>query len=97
MHSMTRLPLQVVLMDAGSVESVLALPYLPVWRKVLSPQRPPALLRQVVADVRAKAGSDLPPGAALCFRGARCLGGGVTVACMWCLAGQGSIYCTAPN
>lgn len=59
-------------MDAGSVESVLAPPYLPIWRKVLAPQRPPVLLRHLVADMRAKAGGELPPGAALCFRGAPC-------------------------
>lgn len=63
-------------MDAGTVESVLARPYLPVWRTVFSPQRPPALLRQIVADARARIGADLPAGAALCFRGALRFGDG---------------------
>ncbi|KAI7846156.1 hypothetical protein COHA_000326 [Chlorella ohadii] len=61
---------QVVVMDGGSVESVLALPYRPVWLKVLSPQRRPVLLRQLVAETRARYGADLPPSAALCFRDA---------------------------
>lgn len=71
-------------MDAGTVESVLALPYLPVWRKVFSPQRPPVLLRQMVADMRTKAGGELPPGAALCFRGAPCHDAGPTPVGMYC-------------
>ncbi|PRW61307.1 EGF domain-specific O-linked N-acetylglucosamine transferase isoform A [Chlorella sorokiniana] len=61
---------QVVVMDGGTVASVLGPPYLPVWRKVFSPLRPPVLLRQMVAEARARAGGNLPPQAALCFRDA---------------------------
>ncbi len=75
-------------MDGGSVESVLALPYRPVWLKVLSPQRRPVLLRQLVAETRARYGADLPPSAALCFRGGCCSAAGWFVVALWGRHGQ---------
>ena len=58
------------MLDALTENDVLGPTYLPVWRKVFSPQHPLITLRRMVAKVVAQAGgSSLPPHAALCFRG----------------------------
>lgn len=58
------------MVDAVTERNVLGPTYLPVWRKVFSPQHPPVTLRGMVAKVLTQAGSSsLPPHAALCFRG----------------------------
>lgn len=57
------------MLDALTENDVLGPTYLPVWRKVFSPQHPLITLRRMVAKVLAQAGSSLPPRAALCFRG----------------------------
>lgn len=61
--------LQVVVLDQATPESVLGPTYLAVWQKVFSPQHPPILLRDLVAESKAQHGGSLPPGAALCMKG----------------------------
>ncbi len=64
---------QVIVLDQVTPQSVLGPTYLAVWEKVFSPVHPPALLRVLAQDAAAKAraesGGQLPPGAALCFKG----------------------------
>lgn len=80
-HPANPILVQVVVLDQVSVEGVLGPTYLPVWQKVMSPQRPPVLLKQLVADARLAAGRNMRPGAALCFRGAGGWGGRKAHAC----------------
>lgn len=63
--------LQVVVLDPpGSQGAWEGYTYAPVWARAFSPQHAPTTLRELVRGaVEGHGGGELPPGAALCFRG----------------------------